>query len=92
VQRQSPNTRFTFELNNNVSDSHGRHSPELREPVGAQESDSSSFHFSLKRYVGVGSTYGNYKYLNIPANPNYSDDSIYGPGYDDPSSTFYGWI
>jgi hypothetical protein len=91
MQLQSPTSNFTSN-HKNAPDSHGHHSPEHREPIGTQESESSSFHYSPERFIGSGTTYGNYKYSSISANPNYSDDSIYGPGYEDPRSSFYGWI
>lgn len=73
--------------------SHGYHSPNSRaEPIGREESDSSSFNFTANEFFAHGSTYGKYSYtLGYSPNTDYRDASLYGPGQDSPLSSYYAF-
>ena len=73
--------------------SHGYHSPTYREPMAPRlHSDSSSFNFQPDEFFAHGTTYGNYPFtVGYSPNPDYEDDELYGPGFDDPFSSFYAF-
>jgi hypothetical protein len=91
MQLQNPTTNFMVN-HKNVLHAGGKHSPQFREPIDDFESDSSSFQFTEEEFFGLGSSYGSHLFSeSFSANPDYADSSLYGPGYDDPLSSYFGF-